>query len=309
MKRETFIESARQLGQLVFQDQAAGRMDLAALHAGVMLEHLSKAHLVGLHPVYILRGDKADFDSLLKACGHPEFASPNHQTKTISLSEALQRIAKVLPKFKFAQAELKHVVDARDGAVHAALRPDAGAGTVRLALTAVGQILDALDVDPAEFWGGYADTARVLVAERADSIGTAVRLRLAEAGRIFAMRFGHLSTAQLAEVAEAPGLAFPAFITNETHAEEQRCPACSHKGWLVGFYGAVYEAVTVLADGGDPPSQIRPSDAEAILEAERFVCPYCSLELEGQEELNAADLPSIVFVRKSDVFHRLGVAL
>lgn len=121
MDPDMLYASAERFAGLALRDFAEGRYDMAVLHAGVMLEHLAKAYLTGLHPSLIV--EAGSFDSLLLACGYKELAAKPGTLRTIGLSEAVKRLAQTIQEFPYRkpQEELKSLVEARNGVAHAAM--------------------------------------------------------------------------------------------------------------------------------------------------------------------------------------------
>jgi hypothetical protein len=80
-------------------------MAVSAMHAGIAIEHLAKCYLCTVDPVLIAaRG--CDLDTLLHLAGKSDLAkAPLHLIQTIGGLEACQRAKRLVPEFRFNDAD------------------------------------------------------------------------------------------------------------------------------------------------------------------------------------------------------------
>lgn len=275
MKAEQFITSAQEHAQDAFGAKARGRGSAAALHLGVMLEHLAKAYLVGLNPAYIVDG-KAPFDSLLVATGHAKYAKADTKIRTIGAKDALKRFAQLNPPFQVTP-RLDQVIDARDGAAHAGDRAEDLDQLLHTALQAAQTILSALKHDTAAFWADYTSTVTTILTEHTNRVRATVQLRIDQASRDYNERFGQLDDQATAMLTAALESAFAA--ANEDSTAEH-CPACRHTGLLTGRVDHRWEADFDFDHDG---SFVSGHYAQLVLYPTKFQCPGCRLRLDGDE--------------------------
>ncbi|MEU7823053.1 hypothetical protein [Catellatospora sp. NPDC049133] len=284
MKLGTLLESAQEHAQEAFHDKARGRVGAAALHLGVMLEHLAKAYLVSLHPACIVDGKT--FDNLLAVCGHAKHIKTGHRVRTITLEQALTRFAQIDPSFQITP-ELKLVINARDGSAHAGERPEDLDAIFQAAMKATQKLLKALDHDEATFWGGYADTVSAILTHHTDAVRADVHLRIAEAARSYDERFGAMTPEQLTAVQAAA-----AMMTSTADADSSAkadCPACYNVGLLTGHTDMHWEPdYDYDADTGR--DEFTGVYGQLILIPAEFRCLFCQLLLDSDAELAVVGL-------------------
>ncbi|MEV0453819.1 hypothetical protein [Catellatospora methionotrophica] len=299
MKAETFLATAQQFGQAALDDFAHSHGEAAALHFGVMLEHLAKAYLVGQHPAYIVDAGagKSGFDNLLLACGHTKHVKPGHRPRTITLHEALVRFGQMNPPFQVTP-ELRRVIDARDGSAHAAGNPPDLAEIVHTALRTAQALLKALAIGEAPFWGGYAHTVTALLSKHDDELRTNVQLRIAAAARNFADRYRDLDPAQLQLLKAAIQTAITSTTDDEGWTEVD-CPACANVGLLLGATEIRWRHHEYV-DGDTGEMAILDLEGDVYMLPEQFRCPFCQLTLDNEDELAIVDLLAEVHVRRAN---------
>lgn len=205
--------------------------DFAVHHAGVATEHLLKAYLAGIHPALIVDG--RHFDSLLHATGLGSHAGPITKVKTIGLTDAHERVLKLLHrKVPSDKKALEPLADARNGVAHSAIHDSTQAEAVfTAALRLADPILEELAVDPISYWGPYRVLHDKLVDEQVRQERVAAEALLVKARSLFEQRFGHMPRRErdvvLASITSKPMI----MMSREA---PKTCPACGAQGWVAG---------------------------------------------------------------------------
>jgi hypothetical protein len=153
---EDLFSSAQRHAVRAFRARASDDHPDAALQFGVMLEHLAKAFLVGLHPTLLLERN-FDFPTLLLLAGQGQRVKPGHVLKTIGLRVALERIGEM--KARGAQGagkafanQFDTVVQARDGVVHVGAHSGGVDDVAQSAIQAATEILRLMNRSDEEFF-------------------------------------------------------------------------------------------------------------------------------------------------------------
>ncbi|MGI5185426.1 hypothetical protein ACQEVZ_55195 [Dactylosporangium sp. CA-152071] len=275
MNADQFIASAQEHGQDAFRNKAQGRAGAAALHLGVMLEHLAKAYLVRQNPAYIV--DARTFDNLLAVGGHARHLKPNYRLKTITAREALRRFAQMNPPFQVT-AGLDLVIDARDGAAHAGDRAEDVDQIFHAAVSAAQKLLMAVSHDESAFWSDYAETVKTILNRHSDKVRASVQLRIDQAARDYKQRFGTQDAETTAMIAAALDVASSAADVDES--ARAACPACGHAGLVQGQVDVHWDADYESDFDGSYLSAVYGT---LVLYPSRFRCPCCQLQLDGDE--------------------------
>ena len=290
--------SAQRHAVRAFRARANNDEDDAALQFGVMLEHLAKAYLVGLHPTLLLERN-FDFSTLLRLAGQGQRVKPGHVLKTIGLRGALERLGEMEAAGasgagkKYAD-RFDLLLQARDGVAHVGA-PGAAADTVaELAGRGAVEVLDKINRTHDMFFGDWSAPARALLDEHATKVHQLVQLRLSWARDAFTQRFSGLDEqdrdAQLTTLDVRP-----ATVVDDTKLAIG-CPACSQHGVLTGTDDIDFEPDWDVEDGD---SFISGVTATVILRADAFSCPVCGLRLNGVEQLTEARLDTVVELREA----------
>jgi len=272
----------------------------AALQFGVMLEHLAKAYLVGLHPTLVLERN-FDFPTLLRLAGQGQRVRPGHVLKTIGLRGALERFGEMEAAGapgagkKYAD-RFELLMQARDGVAHVG-DPGAAADTVaELAVRGAVEILGKINRTQGMFFDDWSAPARALLDEHATKVHQLVQLRLSLARDAFTQRFSGLDEqhrdAQLTTLDVRP-----ATVADDTKLAIT-CPACTQHGVLTGTHDIDFEP-DWDDEGGE--SFLIGVFATVVLNADAFTCPVCGLRLHGTEQLTEAGLTTTVELREATV--------
>jgi hypothetical protein len=250
----------------------------AALDAGTSLEHLAKACLARRSPTLLaeLRTGPAGWPSLAALAGCSE-AKPSF-VRTVGLRDALVRMQMFVTS-PASDADLKLLVDLRDGVVHAALTD---AVEERL-LVAFLQHTDALLVDlgrtRADHWGVHLEAVDSLLADATDKVAHRVKAKLAGAAAAFAKRHGGLTK----EVLDLMALMPPPFDVLE--AALVVCPGCEFQAVALGRH-------LVEVDGEYDEEGIPHVVAWVEFEPTELSCWGCGLRLASTAELAQAGVVS-----------------
>lgn len=269
---DALYNSAREFAGTALAAHHDQKYRRVAVDAGTALEHLAKACLAKRSPALLteLKGE-ANFPSLLRLLGIAA-AEPPRQLRTVSLRDALARV-KMLVTSQAAEADLRMLVDMRDGTVHAAQ----GEQVEERLLAAFVQHADALVADlgrdRAEFWGGQLAVVDALLADATDKAAHRVGLRVAEARANLQRRFGIVEPGDLEGIID---VLVPDSSGNlHTGAEEEaECPAC---GLPCSVYGAHFVEWKDDQDG----SRV----GTVWFRADELVCRFCGLNLDSAREI------------------------
>ncbi|MGW0136230.1 hypothetical protein [Streptomyces sp. NPDC003299] len=259
---ESFFEGAKKAAYKAMDDHARGEYDEFALHAGVAIERLAKAVLYRLNPLYI-------------ASGKVHLGGQKARIYTITAMEALSRLSSL--NILKVDADLKLLIEQRNGTVHASVGDEAKAHIPTLAKT-VGPMLKHLDVSEYDFWGRWTSAVTVAVDKERDEIQRDVEIRIKQARHLFEDRFEGLPEGAkekiLAEPHPGEGVVLgPLTVKNNDKIlfliGSVPCPACGGKASMT---------LTPVAQ----------SDSRVDMTPDSFQCPLCGLELNNPLEITAA---------------------
>lgn len=279
MDKHSFTSSAAGFARSALSAWADGDRAVALLHAGVSLEHLCKALLCSLSPALVAQGDA---DSLLHLVGHGKHAKK--APKTVTATEALNRVKRVLDDPRLDQSEIGLLLDLRNGVAHAGLLP---AGELEKVMTAWAgaehALVDAVGQDWRIFLAEQARLGEAIEQQRDAEIVARVEKLIGEAGKIGRHIDGLPEYEQLAvlEAAETSVRRWPA----DESIQDTLCPACGRTAIMSGEVEVDFEPDYDVEDGFPYVSGLAGT---AYFLARNLRCPYCKLELDGIEELEAA---------------------
>ena len=254
------------------------------LHAGIALEHLSKALLSSLHGSLIARS--ADFDSLLHLSGLSRHASTKpSQMRTITLQESVKRAAQIVPELGNLSASLSPLIDARSGVAHAALaQPEEVEALIVPFLRAGDLLLSGMGADRREYWGDLIDVVDARVNASTEKARISALEKMAVARSEFKQRVGDLAD----EAREALLHAIEAAYAPEKYEQTLvPCPACSTPALIEGTIDVDWEADWEFKDGEVYAVGAYP---EVTIFPQTLDCRACGLRLRGEPELVAAGL-------------------
>lgn len=273
-------ESAQRFAQSALKAYHDADWSTFFLHGGTAVEHLAKGYLASLHPSLIA---KNDLNALLHASGHPELANAlRSQFRSISVTEALERCKTILPGSKNSYDSLRLMIDVRNSVVHLAVLDVKTAEHVLVPFLKVAvELVREQKRDPDEFWGEFKDLASTALSDAATEAQRRVAGLLGAARITFSDRFARYEVAARSAVLASIAASYPRTTHGLERYQEQEveCPACATTVVVNGYYDVKWEA----------------QDEYEIAAVVTFYpgylwCKACDLELDGEDEMNAADL-------------------
>ncbi|MET8114042.1 hypothetical protein [Streptomyces prasinus] len=262
---ESFFKSAKKAAHRAMDDHARREYDEFALHAGVAIEHLAKAILVKMNPLYIASG------KVQVATEQKKFT-----IYTITMSEALKRLAQ-LGIGKVTQS-LQSLIEMRNGTLHAS-GDDEAKNQIPTLATTIAAMLKHLGIPIEDFWGRWTSAINVAVDKQRNEIQRNVEIRIKQARHLFDDRFKglsrevkeraisselHVSTAPFDHLVEIDGKTFPSSIMTPGGP----CPSCTTQTTIL--FGMV--------DRSADHTQYAPDG---------ITCHVCGLSLNGFDEMTA----------------------
>jgi hypothetical protein len=270
---DAFHESAREFARTALEAHHVQDYRRMALDAGTALEHLVKACLAARSPALLteLRGE-ANFHSLLCLLGIS--GQPLRQVRTVGLRDALQRVKSFVVS-PASDADLRTLVDLRDGTVHAAVNDEVEERLLAAFARHADALLSDLGRDRSDFWGSQLEVVDALLADASDKVKHRVDVMLAGARARFEQRYGR----------EPPELMELVRQLEPDRELEPRsevlipCPVCQTPAALYGTH-------EFEPDESGPPV-VKPI---VRFDIDGFSCRICGLRLKSKAELIAAGL-------------------
>jgi hypothetical protein len=264
--------------------------DVFYLHLATAVEQLVKAVLADANPSFIA-DTRTGFDSLLHLCGFGHRAKTPHfvsAVRTIGVSEAFERVGRLLDGYQQPPPRVRLLVETRDGVVHAGHR-ERGEAELILADTAqyIDQLLRAQGVSHQDYWGDAADMVADHTRRRLSAIEASYARRLQAARGRYAQMVSSMDLVGLGAYVAA---AIPSAPRDTFDSALAKCPACGHEGELTGLPEPEWEADWDVADG--QTYVIGAYVSKIHLRADGFRCRVCGLDL-GQFELPFAGLGDV----------------
>lgn len=279
---DELLESSRRFAQSAVAAYSAESWDVFYLHLATALEHLAKSVLASADPV-LIADSRGGFDTLLHLTGHgdrariPEFAGA---VKTVGLSDALERVARLIDNYKLPGPGVVHLIEVRNSLVHA------GQGGRMAAEQVLGdvagyleQLIRARRVDPAAYWGESSDLVTDHREKRLDAIHASYRRRIRAAKDRYAATIRSMdapTTAAFVSAVISRGI-------NADFSEIPRdCPACGNVGVL--FVGLAEPEWEPDWDYGDGQTYVAGMYVASIrIFGQEFNCRACGLALDGPD--------------------------
>lgn len=235
------------------------------------MEHLSKAQLASKH-LALISAD--DFESLLHACGQEAHAS-RPSMRTINVTESLKRTGRFLPQVKNLEPELRILCDARNGVAHLAQLRTVDELRVPF-LKACELIRDDVGVDRATYWGEFEGAVDAALEKSAHTARVRVETALGAARVDYKNRYGHLDDGARQALIRATEAGYK---LDKYDQQVVDCPACSAGAVVSG-------AVETRWEQDDEYS----GSLVATFFPGYLRCGVCDLELDGDDELRAAEI-------------------
>jgi hypothetical protein len=254
------------------------------LHASTALELLAKAYLSSLSGTLIAAS--GDFDSLLHGSGHSRHArTPLSRMRTITATEALRRVRQLEPEFESGPA-LQLLAEVRNGIVHAGLF-ESGADDDLLVpfLRACDFMIGKVPGGSRErMWGDLVGTVDVRLSESAKETELLVADAVASAHLAFEQQFGSMDRA--VREAVLTGIERSYDVTKYEQALVD-CPGCGRQALTSGSYDVDWEPDYDYADG---ETYVAGAYPVVTFRPGYLHCRVCDLELDGEEQLEAAGI-------------------
>jgi hypothetical protein len=272
---DRLLKSSRRFAQRAIEAYVTETWDAFYLHLSTAVEQLVKSVLASVHPALI--ADKAaDFETLLHLTGNPQFAvTPESAARTVSVTEAIRRVGRLLPDFRQATPRVTYLLDMRNGIVHAGhtARAEHQAVLGEVA-TFVDQLLVHQNVVPAEFWGPHADLVAEHGRRRIDALEAAFQRSVRNARDRHERFFASLNDDEQVAFLEARE---PEELADEYDSARATCPSCGNLGLLTGQPEPQWQA-DWDAEGGE--AYLAGAYVASVrLFATGFHCEVCSLTI------------------------------
>lgn len=278
------VKTAPRFAQSAIEALLEGDREVFALHAATAFEHLAKARLAHIHPSLI--ADGRDFQSLLHACGNARLVKqPDRGPKSITLSEAIVRVAQIDTQVRPHTGALKLLADARNGVAHIGQETEGLDRTVVVPFARSCEVLlPALGLTRETFWGDYLQTIDARLSTAVNEAHVRVTDKITRAKSAFEQRFGAHEEGIAGELLT---LILENYNFDKYHGRLTECPACGTEALQTGYDEVEWE-VDVEYEGPDEFSTNGYPRVTVVSEGLR--CGACGLELDGVDELRAADV-------------------
>lgn len=285
--REELYASAERFARSALRALAEGDAAVFLLHAGTALEHLAKSFLVSLHGSLIASTSPRNFRSLLFLAGLEKQAGVTRsQIRTVSMEEAIIRAGVIVPPFANLRQPLQPLVDGRDSVAHAAISDLSAAEAVAVPfLRGCDILLEEMTRDRSVFWGDLLEVVDAREAASAEAAKISALEKIAAARAAFAARYSSLEKeVQEALLATIAGSYAPEKYQQALH----ECPVCGTAALVEGTIDVEWMPDWDYEDGESYVAGVYP---EVTIFPQRLECRACGLELEGEAELAAAEVP------------------
>jgi hypothetical protein len=276
----SFYEGARKAAWKAMEDHGRREYDEFALHAGVAIERLAKAVLVGRNPLYLVEMRNGNADLLLYFGGDLELDT--NKVRTVGAGEALRRLRRmgILPP----DPQLDLLIELRNGTAHTTIGNQAKVLLPTLTETIAVLLLD-VGTNFHAFWGRWSSAVLLAIDKKRDEIQRDVEIRIDQAKHVFEDRFKGLSEDVKAQVLAA----------FEPHGP--RFDLGLKARWLdeLPVGGDYFHLATVDCPACEGPATVRflPSENDTVRGSmDILYCDLCNLHLIGQDEVKASGATS-----------------
>lgn len=254
------------------------------LHAATSLELLAKAYLASLAGSLIAANH---FDSLLHCSGLSAHAKTrSSRMKTITMTEALQRVGHVEPAFDNQRPSLQLLAEVRNGVVHAGLlEPEEEDAVLIPYLRACDFLIEHLpDADREQVWGEFLSTVDARLSESTEQTELLITDAVAAARLTFEQRYSSMeATVREAVLAGIEG----SYDVTKYEQAPIDCPACGQRALTSGHYEVDWE-VDWDVEGSHGEAYIVGAYPVVTYWPGYLHCRVCDLELDGEDQLKAA---------------------
>jgi hypothetical protein len=211
--------------------------------------------------------------------------------RTIGCVEALKRVARILPLLRVTP--LEPLAEARNGALHLVGADSATAFRLLVPYIDAMRIMgEALGVNFDEMFADYSELAKEVLEQSIEEAQVRVTAKIARAKQVFAERYGDMQGEGLRTVIRAVEATYGLMRYDE---ELSVCPACGYTAKLIGHHS--------LRDweyDSDEEGNVSSRSAIVDLYVEELGCAVCGLELQGDDELSAAGMPTTIELEDVD---------
>ena len=268
-----------------FANNACNELLNSCLHqfcvnAACSIELLGKGVLANLSPSLII---KDDFNSLLKVLGLEKYLSDKKsKIRTISGKETINRCMTILKEIKKEKENLFMLFDIRNGTIHFGEDlKEIKSKLVKSFLSFIESSIEYLDIKLEEIIKEkkYVELLRHETQIAKSEIEKVVKRKILAAKKVFKEKYGNLPKKEMIRISKY----FPRKYYPWSDIEmEWECPACSFKGEL---------ACTEERSEPEFDEEELVSYYYITLYPVSFICPFCNLEIEGEDELYEAGFP------------------
>lgn len=278
---DAFYESAQDFARTALEAHHAQDYRRMALDAGTALEHLVKACLADRSPALLteLRGE-ANFYSLLRLLGIP-IDQPLRQVRAVGLRDALQRV-KVFVVSAASDADLRTLVDLRDGTVHAAMNDEIEERLLVAFVQHADALLEDLGHVRSEFWDSQLEVVDALLAEASDKVEHRVNVMLAAARARFEERYGGKPKELLQ-------------LTQKLEEDRE-----TDNDVVLGISCPVCHSFAALHGTNEWEAGQEGSPGTLHFDIHSLTCRICGLSLRSKAEMIAAGVPQIEAIQSGD---------
>ncbi len=254
------------------------------LAAGIAIEQAMKSRLARDNVVFI--APERSFTSAVELWRtRDDIGSLPVGTKTIGGADAVARVAIVERRFAPHAESVKEILRFRNGEAH--IGAPGASDHRRVFVDFLAAIATLLEVPGEDFWGVHAELVRVTLDENAAGVARKVTERLAGAAATYRRRFDALDEHQRSSLIDLAG--HDAEQRRSDDALVQECPGCGTEAALL--HGD--NSVEVDIDVDHREGVIIGAGHYVEFQAQYLECLACGLELDGQEELEAAGLETV----------------
>jgi len=297
MLDKTLLDKSSIFARTAIRNYLDGEADFFFAQAGISFELLGKALLCTHHPSLIIG---RDFDSLLQVCGAGTHSKrPLGNIRTIGAKEVLKRVIQLRPRLGGYETKLSLLIDLRNGVVHlGSSDPALLKGILLPFLSGTRILLEALQIELEQFYGEFTKMVQTHLDDAAVDAERTVAEKLARAEAVYRDKYAQLDPSSLETVIRAIE---GSYVLSRYEEELIECPACEHLGIISGSYTMEWEPDDWDESG---PTSVSPV---VTLFPGYFACKVCGLELDGEEELSAADIEEPIEIEDVDPedFHEL----
>lgn len=290
MLDKTLFDKSSIFARTAIRSYLDGQADFFFAQAGISFELLGKAFLCTYHPSLII---DRDFDSLLQVSGAGTHSKrPLGNIRTIGGKEVLRRVIQLAPRLGGYETTLSLLIDLRNGVVHLGSSDPEWLKRILLPFFSGTKILiETLQIELEQFYGEFTEMVQTHLNEAAADAERTVADKLARARAGYRDKYAELDRSSLETVIRAIE---GSYVLSRYEEELIECPACEHLGIISGSYTMEWEP--------DDWDETGPTSASPVvtLFPSYLTCRVCGLDLDGEEELRAAEIEDPIEIEDVD---------